>query len=490
MQKRRIKSYGRFMEDRINEGFVDWIKEKFQKIGQYFNELKGKALVAIASSILPKELVDYIRQQAGFPISESVLISEEIKRFGMGIGSDFEMLSNEELDSLSEKEYDEYLQKVANNIVFEVDVEGNVIEQDKELHDFLISRGININTETIVKHEKSLNNIYNKIDGLNINQYAKKALKFASVILFFGMIAFKSTGAHAATIDSGFDGVKKFTDTQDGDDGGDDGGDDPRSLWDKLTGKKVSTTHTHYTDKQIETKAKAKNMSKEEYLKYLQEEGGWKLDSVKSDTIHKIIQIQKPDTKINITELSFDIDGDQFLTGKYELSPEVKSGILSEIDKISEKGGIITNYAIESSTDKEPIKMGNDVLAQKRAEAVSNELVNLGIDKSLITIKTLPEQGPDIYTKTMTDKERVDARVETKDFRYVKIHILYYEKDIKAIPEINQEFDKVKNTYYFSKETISKPPHTPPFKGNKTTKTTTKQNKGSGKKIIDDCWYQ
>lgn len=499
MNSRRIKSYKSFIDERINEGLVDWIKEKFSKIGEYFNRLKGKALVSVAASILPKELLEYIRLQAGASVSESVMMLEEVRHMGLGLGFNSDMLSPEELDALSDEEYDKYLQGLSDEILFQVDIEGNVAEHDRKLHDFLVSRGIEVNKEIVSEHKGSLDNIYRKIDELNINEYAKKALRFASMVVLFGMVAFKAVGpAYGAEMshpDFSAD-AKHFADTH-GDDHGHDGHgdgkdkkDDPRSLWDKLTGKKVSTSHAHYTDKQIEARAKAKKMSSEEYLKYLQEKEGWTLDSVKSDTLHKTILVQKPDTMIHVTDLSFDIDGDQFLTGKFDLSPDVKADILAEIDSISAKGGIITNYAIESSTDKEPIKMGNDVLAQKRADAVSKELVALGIDDSLITVKTLPEQGPDLYSKAMTAKERLDAREDTKEFRYVKVHILYYDKDIKVIPEIKKEFDKVKNTYYLSKQKVTKPPHTPPFKVKKSHKTHKLiKNKGRGKSCVDQCWY-
>jgi len=495
MNSKRIKSYKTFIDDRINEGrFADWVKDKFSKIGEYFNKLKGKALVALAASILPAELLEYIRLQAGSSVSESLMTLEEVKHMGIGLKFD-DMLSPEELDALSDEEYDKYLQSISDDLLFQVDIKGNVAEHDKELHDLLVSRGIEVNKEIVYEHKKSVENIYRKIDSLNINEYAKKVLRFSSMVVLFGMIVFKGAGtAYAAQMHSDFDsGAKSFADKHDGDHGHDgekEKKDDPRSLWDKITGKKVSTAHRHYTDKQIEAAAKSKKMSSEEYLKHLQEKEGWTLDSVKSDTLHKIIQVQKPDTLVHVTDLSFDIDGDQFLTGKFELSPDVKAEILAEIDSISEKGGTITNYAIESSTDKEPIKMGNDVLAQKRAEAVSDELVKLGISDSIITVKTLPEQGPDLYSKDMTAKERMDARDDTKEFRYVKVHILYYDKSIKVIPEIKKEFDKVKNTYYLSKKIVTKPPHTPPHKTTKTKKThRTKKNHGHGKTIVDKCWY-
>jgi len=493
---KRIKSYKDFLtESKLNEGLVDWIKEKFKKVADYFNELKGKSLVSVASSIIPKELLDYIRTQAGVSVSESLMILEEIKHMGMGLGSDEDILSPEELDSLSDEEYNEYLQRISDNIVFETDIKGDVPAHDKELYDFLTSKGIEVNKEIVVRHEKSLDNIYRKIDSLSINKYAKKALKYASMIVLFGMVVYKGAGtAYGAELHSDLDaGAKYFADTHVDsslDDDGDDHGDkvkkeDPRSLWDKITGKRVVTSHKKMTGKQFDTAAKRMKMDREEYLKHL-DSTGWKLTKFESDTIHDTILVQKPDTLINVGTMAFGIDNDLFMTGKFELNPNVKSAILNEISEISEKGGIITNYVIESSTDTEPIKMTNEVLAEKRAEAVKNVLVEIGVDSSLVDITTKPEQGPNVYTKTMTAAERNAARLQTQEFRYVLVNIMYYtEGDIKVIPEIKEVITKIKSNYSFEKQSVVSPPKVKDFP--KAKKTHTFKNTGKGRSNVDKC---
>lgn len=491
---KRIKSYRDFLnESKLNEGLVDWIKEKFNKVVDYFNELRGKSLVSVASSIIPKELLDYIRTQAGVSLSESLMILEEVKNIGMGLGSTDDILSPEELDSLSEEEYNEYLQRLSDNLVFQTDIKGDVPEQDKELYDFLTSKGIEVNKEIVVQHEKSLDNIYRKIDSLSIGKYAKKALKFASMIVLFGMVAYKGAGtAYGAELHSDVDsGAKYFADTHGGsdlDDGGDDHGkdkkDDPRSLWDKITGKRVVTSHKKLTGHQFDMAAKRMKMDREEYLKHL-DSTGWKLTKFESDTIHDTILVQMPDTLVNVDTLAFGIDNDLFLTGKFELNPNVKSAILDEISEISEKGGIITNYVIESSTDKEPIKMTNEVLAQKRADAVKDLLVEIGVENELVDVKTKPEQGPDVYSKSMTADERSAARVQTQEFRYVLVNIMYYNEDIQVIPEIKEVVTKIKSSYSFEKESIVSPPKTKDFP--KAKKTYTFKNTGKGKSNISKC---
>jgi outer membrane protein OmpA-like peptidoglycan-associated protein len=495
MQK-RIKSYKEFLESsKVNEGIVDWVKEKFSKIGEYFNKLKGEALVSIAASIIPKELLDYIRLQAGVSVSESLMILEEIKHMGMGLGSNDDILSPEELDALSDEEYNDYLQKISDNIVFQTDIKGDVPEQDKELYEFLVSKGIEVNKEIVYEHKKSVDNIYRKIESLNINKYAKKALKFAAMVVLFGMVVYKGGGqAYGAELHSDFDGGEKyFADTHgdsnlDDDGGGDhvdkDKKEDPRTLWDKITGKRVVTSHKKLTGHQFDMAAKRSKMDREEYLKKLDHDG-WKLTKFESDTLHDTILKQKADTLITIDTMAFGIDSDLFLTGKFDINPNVKNAILAEIGTISEKGGIITNYVIESSTDKEPIQMTNQVLAQNRADAVKDLLVGIGVDDSLVHVTTKPEQGPDVYSKNMTTVERNNARLQTQEYRYVLVNIMYYkEGDIKPIPEIKEVITKIKSVYEFEKESIVKPPHLKDFPKAKTTKT---MKNGGGKSNITKC---
>jgi hypothetical protein len=171
--------------------------------------------------------------------------------------------------------------------------------------------------------------------------------------------------------------------------------------------------------------------------------------------------IQKPDTITHVSNLAFGIDGDLFLTGKYELNPNVKYLILDKIDSLVSTGGIITNYVIESSTDKEPIEMGNDVLAQRRADAVKKDLVSMGVDNSLIKTVTKPEQGPNVFFKDMTKTEKESARLQTQEFRYVTVNIIYYDDSIDIIPKIEEITTKIRTTYELEREYIEKPPAPP-----------------------------
>jgi outer membrane protein OmpA-like peptidoglycan-associated protein len=128
-----------------------------------------------------------------------------------------------------------------------------------------------------------------------------------------------------------------------------------------------------------------------------------------------------PQRTIVDTSYSTKFDSDLFMTAKYDLDESVRAELNKIVKLVKSKNGKIYNIRIESSTDTEPIKMGNEKLAQLRAESISNYLTSLGVDASEIEVITKPEQGPDVYSKTMSDEERAEARIKTKDFRYVKL---------------------------------------------------------------------
>lgn len=203
---------------------------------------------------------------------------------------------------------------------------------------------------------------------------------------------------------------------------------------------------------------------------------GWTLDSTEVDTLWREIVVQKPDTLVTRHDLKFDVEGDMFLTGKFTLRQSVVDGINDAVDQIQAEGGVVTDFQIESSTDKEPIKMeyegmtGNEALAHRRADAVEDELIRIGVDDSLISIVTKPDQGPDIYTKDMTKDERAAARVETAGSRYVTIGIVYITKEVSYTPEIIEKIPKLKTIYYLSKpsERVNPPHRKSHFKNRKT----------------------
>jgi flagellar motor protein MotB len=112
-----------------------------------------------------------------------------------------------------------------------------------------------------------------------------------------------------------------------------------------------------------------------------------------------------------------------FVTAGFELTPQTVDDIKSTIKDIDTTGGKIVKVMIESSTDKEPIKMGNEKLAQLRANEVQKLLVDAGVEGNIETV-TKPDSGPDLYSRTMSKEQRQEARKETAKYRYTNVKII------------------------------------------------------------------
>lgn len=193
---------------------------------------------------------------------------------------------------------------------------------------------------------------------------------------------------------------------------------------------------------------------------------------VHSDTI------LKPKTIVTTTDtVKVDYSAEaMFITGKFQLKPEIMNDINSQIEIIKAGGGEIVGVVIESSTDKEPIKMGNETLAQKRAESVSSFLSSIGV-QAKTNINTLPNQGPDVYSKGMSSGERKSAREQTAEYRYVTVEF-YVEYTTETTNEINT-LPKVRNWIEVQMVNTSayKKGKTVKLKGGSHFKTTTKKFK-------------
>jgi hypothetical protein len=113
-----------------------------------------------------------------------------------------------------------------------------------------------------------------------------------------------------------------------------------------------------------------------------------------------------------------------FVTAGFDLNEAAADSLGGVINDLKEEGGKILGVSIESSTDMEPIRMGNEKLAQLRANNVQEFVKGLDIDSAIVKIITKPNSGPNIYSKTMSSGERVQARIETAQYRYVKVKII------------------------------------------------------------------
>lgn len=141
-------------------------------------------------------------------------------------------------------------------------------------------------------------------------------------------------------------------------------------------------------------------------------------------------------------EIEYDADA-LFKTGEFNLTTESISNITKTIQAISIEY-TITKLTIVSSTDKEPIKMGNEKLALLRAESVRN-IIEGSVDSSVVNILPLPDQGPDVFKPAMTPQERIDARKITASSRFVKI-IVEAEKEI-VVETTSTTIPKIVNSY-------------------------------------------
>jgi hypothetical protein len=176
---------------------------------------------------------------------------------------------------------------------------------------------------------------------------------------------------------------------------------------------------------------------------------GWTLDSTQVDTLWKEVTIQKPDTIVHKDEIRFD-DNQYFASGKYNLNEDMADSISSVIDNIISQGGIISGIQVESSTDKQglSIRLQNELkgigysgdntgLSKARCGQITDYLVGLGIDSSLVTSNQVVEAG----TGT------VDASA-----RYVIVKIVYLDEEVVATPGIVEKIPQLKEVHYLSKE--------------------------------------
>lgn len=175
---------------------------------------------------------------------------------------------------------------------------------------------------------------------------------------------------------------------------------------------------------------------------------GYTLSDVKitSDTI-----LKKGDVVYIGDVVTLDLNSDvAFTTGTFSLTETYKKELLDKINEISEVNGEITKITIESSTDTEPIRMGNQKLSQLRSNSVVSILNTMGL--SNINIINLPDQGPTVYSRSMSQQERVQARQQTSQYRYVKITIEYevgfeVPKPQKVVEALNTyKFEMIKLT--------------------------------------------
>jgi outer membrane protein OmpA-like peptidoglycan-associated protein len=169
---------------------------------------------------------------------------------------------------------------------------------------------------------------------------------------------------------------------------------------------------------------------------------GYALSDIKisSDTI-----LKRGDAVYMGDTITLDFNSDAaFKTANFELTDSYKQNLLNTINDITDNNGKIIKVTIESSTDTEPIKMGNQKLAELRSNSVLEVLNTIGLEN--INVVNLPDQGPNVYTRTMSSQEREEARKETAEYRYVRITIEY---EVEVVTPTEQTVKEVINKYKY-----------------------------------------
>jgi len=155
------------------------------------------------------------------------------------------------------------------------------------------------------------------------------------------------------------------------------------------------------------------------------------------------------DTVIFYTQpINFGLHNDElFISGSYKLSPKGIKDIQILRDSIKKVGGKIESVFIEASTDKEPIKMGNEKLTELRAQTIASYFND--VDSVKVNLK--PNQGPDLFKPNMSKPERDSVRQETSKYRYVTIDIKATYQDTIVDPKESVIEVVEKNTYILIK---------------------------------------
>lgn len=177
---------------------------------------------------------------------------------------------------------------------------------------------------------------------------------------------------------------------------------------------------------------------------------GWKKTYTEIDTLYKNVIKYGKDTTTYTLSLKFDKNV-LFDSGKFEINKTATDTINNSLNQIVEQNGILSNIEIVSSTDKMPIgdrlqkvliDMGltpdNEGLSKARSNSILIYLKNLNINKDLINVTNLFEQGG----------------YDDQSSRYVYVNISFFviNTNIKDIENIDKEIDKVVTTHYFSKK--------------------------------------
>lgn len=184
---------------------------------------------------------------------------------------------------------------------------------------------------------------------------------------------------------------------------------------------------------------------------------GWTKLVTDIDTLWNETVVKVPDTTVYTLSLKFD-NQVLFGSGKFDLTPEVKSELDSAFQQLLDQSGILTGVEIVSSTDKTPVgpklqatlksmslSPDNTGLSKARSNSIKNYLVSgvnvdgeqSQINDTLITENNLVEQGS----------------IDDPSARYVYVNITFLGKgQIAGEKEEVEKTPTTKTTVYWQKE--------------------------------------
>lgn len=239
---KKIKKYNQFILERksssVNEELgLEWLKNGWAKIKNNFDKQKGKFFISAIRKLIPDDLLTLIEAEVAKytkkvnPTNDSLNTNLVDKLFEELFNSpEIEVLNSDgkpkEFDELTEEEQNAYLTQcgdyLSSNGLVMKDVEGKFLSKNQKFVEFLEERGIPVYAQIISKTTPSTDNLFKKIDQMDINPLAKKSLKVLVYIFFIFMIAKKAeAGELAGELSDNLHDTSAYTDIDD--DGSDDG---------------------------------------------------------------------------------------------------------------------------------------------------------------------------------------------------------------------------------------------------------------------------
>jgi len=132
-----------------------------------------------------------------------------------------------------------------------------------------------------------------------------------------------------------------------------------------------------------------------------------------------------------------------FSSGSYDLNSDASDSIKIVLNNIKNAGGKVIGVYVESSTDTEPISIGNEKLSELRANSVANYIKSTINDSVKYNVVTKPNSGPNVYHKGMSKGDRVDARIKTAKYRYVNLKlVVVFNETVKGNANAPQIIEK------------------------------------------------